>query len=202
MNEVPSGGGSQSPRDSDTENDDTLWVYLRSHPGVRHFIAGSAHTFPGRFAVVPSTELHTLLYASKGDVERMSEQSRVWISGFLCGQESTFGTFLGGAEPDPAERDVSAWKKYNETLHDTGTNYLIAALPTDVFEFEHVSAPVPWTFVAGRYWTLKNGSWVGGDFRDDYDEFWPDSICEKRGHHALAQLGESSLCEDCHQVSE
>lgn len=65
--------------------DEALWVELSScSEEPRHYLVGSAHTFPGRMlAWCPAKRRSVMI--SKSEIVACSQQSAYWIAGFLHG---------------------------------------------------------------------------------------------------------------------
>lgn len=97
--------------------DDNLWFYHKGCTG-QHFLLGNPHTFPGRlYAWCPVRERS--FYCSLQEMERMSEEARYWITGYLHGNQPE--------PPRDAEGDVDfesaayqEWVKACELFLNTG----------------------------------------------------------------------------------
>jgi hypothetical protein len=78
----------ESPHD----HDETLWVVVTDVPG-RCFLGGNAHTHLGHIHAW-SEDLGKLMTIRKDDVIDASPQARIWIQGFLTGNEPSLAEWL------------------------------------------------------------------------------------------------------------
>ena len=67
--------------------DQNLWfTCVKKCQGKKHYFYGNPHTFTGRISAwCPHKEAS--FFVSLSEVEDMSEASKWWIKGFLCGNE-------------------------------------------------------------------------------------------------------------------
>lgn len=55
----------------------------------KHYILGNAHTHVGRMQCY-CTEQNLYICASLDEMEQLSEKAKIWIDGFLCGNEPDY----------------------------------------------------------------------------------------------------------------
>jgi hypothetical protein len=180
-------------------------------PNLKWRIDGSAHTHRGHFHVCAIGEdQHRSVNVS--DVVEASPEARIWLAGFLHGQEPEFFEFMGRSEEldDAAdEADYERWSDWNDRFRALGyAPSSLGELPPPILELDHVVDPMPWAFVGGLYRVWHDGAWqvaapqptlTRSGAKEGWT--WPGTPCEERGHHSLEQLDKIMLCEDCHEVS-
>ena len=91
---------------------DSRLVFRSSHCDGDHYLVGNPHTFPGRMAMwceVSSCELSVSL----SEISSASEHARVWIDGFLAGNEPA-----PPQNDDPSEEQ--AWHRARRAFRATG----------------------------------------------------------------------------------
>lgn len=193
--------------DYDT-TDPRLWVRL-DVAGVdsqlRWLIAGNAHTHRGHFHVCSAIgNLHRSV--NHADVAEASEESRIWLEGFLHGQEPDLWVYLG-SDPDlnesAADADLIRWQHFNRAFRGTGSiPQPLETLPSARPELVGPSPP-PWCFVGGLYRVQTIDGWVAADPQPTGDGwYWPNSVCQMRDEHSMEMPSDDvSACEDCHLVS-
>lgn len=196
----------------DDRLDPDRWVRLQagatSNPDLRWLIRGNAHTFRGRFHVcAEGVDQHRTV--DLGDVAEVSPVARIWLDGFLAGQEIAMSEFLGGSEelaeaegdePEAFER----WERYNADLRHSGFAGPLDSLPPDDLALNDLPAPSPWAYVGGLYRIWVGSAWVGADPQPvsiHRGAFWPGTICAARRHCSIAWAGDYGYCEDCHHVT-
>jgi hypothetical protein len=194
--------------------DDRFWVRLgRMTPDtdLKWRIEGSAHTHRGHFHVCAIGEdEHRSVNLS--DVIEASPRALIWLAGFLHGQESHFFEFMGRSDEldDAADNDeYQRWRAWNERFRALGYSPSgLSDLPPPVPQLGGVIDPGPWAYVAGLYRVWHDGVWEVSNPQPVLNDpeamdgwTWPGTPCEARGHHSLENIGEITLCEDCHQVS-
>ena len=193
--------------------DDRIWVRLKSRwtpdPNIRWRIDGNAHTHRGHFWVSALDETVTRT-VNATDVVDASPEARLWLDGFLRGQEATLFEFMGSSEDLLARadaEDLARWQDWNTRFRATGSAPGLNHLPASVDALGLIADPQPWCYVAARYWVWGDGAWVVATPQPDEVEpvlgwAWPNTICASRGHHSLADAyGPISVCEDCHEVT-
>jgi hypothetical protein len=102
---------------SPEELDENLW--FEATCGGRDILTGNGHTFAGRMrAWCPHTRVgYNVSLREMGD---MSEQSRYFVRGFLCGTEPDSPTDTDG---DTAPADLQAWLSATARFRRTGSWY-------------------------------------------------------------------------------
>lgn len=55
----------------------------------KHYILGNAHTHPGRMQCY-CTNQDLYICTSLCEMEQLSEKAKIWINGFLCGNEPSY----------------------------------------------------------------------------------------------------------------
>jgi hypothetical protein len=146
-----------------------------------------------------------------GDIADASPEARLWIDGFLRGQEAGLLEFLG-CSPElydsHDEEDINRWMAWNDRFRRRGCAPPLHAMPQPDPVLDAVAAPRPWTYVAGRFWVWQDGAWTEADPQPEDagpgnpGQVWPGTICGQRGYHELAVCyGSATICEDCHLVS-
>jgi len=192
--------------------DDRVWVRLKPEwtpdSSIQWRIFGNAHTHRGHFHVCAvGVDLHRTVNAT--DVADASPEAKLWLAGFLCGQEADLYEFMGSsAELFDAvdEGDLTRWRDWNARFRVRGSTVPLTGLPPAAGELDALSEPQPWTHIAGRYWVCTNGAWAVAQPQpacpDDVVGWaWPDSVCASRGHHSVEEIGTVTICADCHHVS-
>lgn len=126
----------------------------------------------------------------------------------MQGQEPGLFEFLGHdrdllARAD--EADERRWHAWTRWFRAHGRAPRLAFLPPATPELEAFDDPPAWTLVGGLFRVVRDGGWVVSQpqpvtARPD-TWAWPGSVCERRGHHALIDRGEVTVCDDCHEVS-
>lgn len=192
--------------------DDRLWVRLK--PGwspeseQRWRIDGNAHTHRGHFHVCAiGLDLHRSV--NLGDVAEVSPEARIWLDGFLCGQEAGQFEFMGRSDEllDGMDAgDEARWRAWNKRFRATGIAAALPTLPAEAAELDGLDEPQPWTYIAGRYWVWSCGRWAAAEHQpapelDPPGWAWPGTTCAARRHHALSLLGPVTVCDDCHEVT-
>ena len=102
------------------EFDPNLWIKL-DHCNGEHYLIGNCHTFPGRMNAYCKKK-ETTFCVSLAEISDMSEQSRYWINGFLCGNEPEPPEEL---ENEPPENYFNSeryrnWLSQTENFRTTG----------------------------------------------------------------------------------
>jgi hypothetical protein len=194
--------------------DDRIWVRLKpgwtSDPNIRWRIEGNAHTHRGHFHVsARNGSLSRTVNAA--DVVDASPEARLWLDGFLRGQEATLLEFMGSSEDLLArvdDDDLARWQTWNARFRANGSAPGLNHLPPRVQALGRIADPVPWCHVAGRYWIWQEDAWVVASPQPDATQAvagwaWQDSICAARAHHSLSDddYGPVVVCEDCHEVT-
>ncbi|MBV9448269.1 MAG: hypothetical protein JO345_20480 [Streptosporangiaceae bacterium] len=193
--------------------DERIWVTLKPgwtpDPRLRWSIDGNAHTHRGHLHVsARRSELQMTVHA--GDIADASPEARLWIDGFLCGQEAGLFEFLGCSPrlyDSHDEEDISRWMAWNERFRHRGWAPPLHTMPRPDPALDGVAAPQPWTYVAGRFRVWQDGAWTEADpqpedaEQDNPGRVWPGTICSQRGYHELAVCyGSTTICESCHFV--
>lgn len=195
---------------------DRLWVRLgeawSADPDVRWRILGNAHTHRGRIQVQPIGTGEPYATVSLSDVVGCSAEARVWLNGFLAGQEAELSEFLGGRDPhDATPTELDRWRNWNRAWRRTGqAPALRKAPPADAVPVD-LGPPTPWAYVAGAFLVHEDARWrladpqprefdpVASPGRDGWA--WPGSICELRRHCSVRVDGAVTVCEDCHHIT-
>jgi hypothetical protein len=191
--------------------DADLWVRLRGDwtpdPQLRWMIFGNAHTHRGHFHVCSAVgDEHRTV--NLGDVVDASAQARVWLAGFLAGQEATLAEFLGMDDEllDAAdEADEERWRSWNARFREHGFAPALEVIPPRDLDLSYVAPPPPWCFVGGRYREWDDGTWRVADAQPDPAEpgfgwAWPGTVCAERRHHREEDAEPYLVCADCHHV--
>lgn len=79
-------------------------------------------------------------------------------------------------------------------------------MPPEIPALNDIDGPRPWTFVADLYRVWTGLTWAVADPQPTLADgpqgwTWPGTPCESRGHHSLEQVGDVTVCEDCHRVT-
>jgi hypothetical protein len=145
-----------------------------------------------------------------GDIAGASPEARLWLDGFLCGQEAGLFEFLGSSvellDMADDDDDVVRWKAWNAGFRRRGWAPRLQTMPSADPALDELPVPQPWVYVGGRFWVWQAGAWVVEDPQpagaDADSPGWarPGGICAQRGHHLYADFGSFSACEDCHHV--
>jgi len=99
-----------------------LWV--TRHDGERGVLHGNPHTFPGRFSVLWESTGQTHV-TSLSDLADMSPQSKVWLAGFLCGNEPEPFEVLGlDSDAELTDQDYELWRRQLHEFRQSGSIYL------------------------------------------------------------------------------
>ncbi len=143
------------------------------------------------------------------DVVEVSLDARLWLAGFLNGQEVDLFQFMGSSDElydDADEADLDRWLRWNEEFRALGYEpSAVRELPPAIAELQAIEGPKAWTYVADLYRSWRDGTWVVVEPQPILTRgrgwTWPGTACETRGHHSLEQIATVTLCEDCHQVT-
>jgi hypothetical protein len=193
--------------------DERIWVTLKPDwtpdPDLKFSILGSAHTHRGHLHVsARGRDLNPTVHP--GDIADASPEARLWLDGFLCGQEAGLLEFLGSSVEllDAADDDdVVRWKAWNAGFRRRGWAPPLETVPSADPALDELAAPQPWVYIGGRFWVWQAGAWVVEDPQptdaDADSAGWalPGGRCAQRGHHLYADFGPFSACEDCHHIS-
>jgi hypothetical protein len=178
----------------------------------RLYIVGNAHTHPGWMHVyAPSIDRGYIV--SLSEIAEMSNLARVWIAGFLAGNEPSLNDYLGCddagdlADDDP---DVLRWIEACRRFRSTGDlPPLYIVDPTGLcrrtpgcrlcpFGIRQASKCGPGT-ANGEEWSLA-------DPQPDlvWNSFLAGTFCDQRGWHADAEPipPAHAVCADCGFVTE
>lgn len=195
--------------------DERLWVRLRPEwaqpldESTRWVICGNAHTHRGHFYVAALGD-NASRTVRLDDVIDASEEARLWLDGFLAGQEPSRYEFMG-ADDDLYEAADAADDQRYEALRvhfrRTGWAPRLGQPPPVAPAASDVGPPQPWCWTAGLFRVLASDGWRPADPQPSCESwnvgFWPDTICADRSFHRLSVLDEHSgllLCEDCHLI--
>jgi hypothetical protein len=194
--------------------DDRIWVRLKHgwtpDPAIRWRIEGNAHTHRGHFHVsAQDVELTRTVNAT--DVLDASLEGRLWLDGFLSGQEATLFEFMGSSEDllDRADNDdLARWQDWNTQFRRSGSAPALNRLPPSTEALQLIADPTPWCYVAGRYWIWQDNTWTVAAPQPNGGEgfagwAWPNTVCDSRRHHSFddEHYGPVAVCEDCHEVT-
>lgn len=199
----------------DLVGSDRMWVRLgeawSGDPTLRWRIVGNGHTHRGRITVEPIGTSDPPVNISLGDVVDCSAEAKIWLNGFLAGQEAELNEFLGREVDQVSALEIERWQDWNASWRRTGHAPSLQRQPAAVEVPENLGPPLPWIYIAGDYRVCENGAWrPAAPQPAPYASFvspardgwaWPGSLCEARRHHALVAYGELSVCDDCHHVS-
>ena len=194
-------------------SDERIWVTLKADwtpdPDLKFSILGSAHTHRGHLHVsARGRDLQPTVHP--GDIADASPEARLWLDGFLCGQEAGLFEFLGRSVEllDMADDgDFDRSEAWNAAFRRRGWAPRLQTMPSADPVLDELAVPQPWVYVGGRFWVWDAGTWVVEDPQpagaDADSPGWarPGSLCAQRGHHLDADFGLFSACEDCHHVS-
>ncbi len=195
-------------------DDDRLWVRLKPgwtpDPDWKWRIFGSAQTYAGHFHVcaIGHDEQHRSVNVA--DVAEFAPAARLWLSGFLAGQEITQFQFMGSSVElldTMTEADEDRWRAWNVAFRRRGYELSLDELPeVDEPALATAHDPPAWAFIAGQFWTYSETGWAPADpqpapFSGDQPARWPGTVCVERGHHDMdLEVGEVVLRIDCHAV--
>jgi hypothetical protein len=193
--------------------DERVWVTLKPEltpdPDLRWSIEGSAHTHRGHLHVsARGGSLQATVHP--GDIATASPEARLWIDGFLCGQEAGLFEFLGRSleqYDNHDDDDIARWLAWNERFRRRGWAPPLWPMPAADPVLDDLSGPQPWAYAGGRFWVWQDSAWIVADPQpqdpapDNPGQAWPGTMCVQRGHHLLASLGAISACEDCNYVN-
>lgn len=76
--------------------------------GVKHYIVGNPHTFHGRMLVWCPIQ-DSFLCRSLSEMKNLTEAGKIWVDGFLCGNEPSY-PYNKKNELNP-RREVAHYKK-------------------------------------------------------------------------------------------
>jgi hypothetical protein len=126
-------------------------------PDIRWPIEGNAHTHRGHFHV-SARDGGLSRTVNAADVVDASPEARLWLDGFLRGQEATLFEFMGSSE-DLLDRvdddDLARWQTWNARFRTNGSAPGLNHLPPPVEALGRIDNPAPWCHVAGRYWIWR-----------------------------------------------
>jgi hypothetical protein len=189
--------------------DPELWVDLNrvgSDPTPRWLVAGNAHTHPGRFHVC-SVEGDLHREASLTDVMEASPLARMWLDGFLHGQEPDFADFMGADDAlieHADDADYDRWLAHTAQFRLRGEGVVNKMPPADA-ALSDLGHPAPWCFAAGQFRTWNGVEWATAEPQPDSNAstpaFWPGSVCARLGKHSLVGANNFDYCERCHNIS-
>jgi hypothetical protein len=115
--------GAMSDRDpNELQVDEALWFVspCRASGGNdRHFLVANPHTHRGRMSAWCRTGKRAFA-VSKGEMLECSDAARVWIAGFLTGNEPEPPTNADGDALHPDEPAMIRWYREIELFHETG----------------------------------------------------------------------------------
>jgi hypothetical protein len=187
--------------------DPELWIEVEGFDG-RCYLLGNSHTHQGRM-LAWIEHLGVVASVSKYEITDSSESARLWVEGFLHGNEPDPATFLGIdevavgllADDDPATR---RWRTALSEFHRSGTMPALVPVPTIPFPDDAGLKPVPWTWAGGQVWNWKDRSWMVADPQPLLDGgLLAGSECAARGFHEMDEFGERHLtCRVCGETAE
>lgn len=195
------------------EYDDRLWFTLDHECAGRHYVLGSATTFPGRIMGWCEARQCSFFF-SKGELLECSEFTAVWIRGFLA----------GSVPCKPEEVDESEWEAQVLRFFETGDwsdeRQRLTALSDDIelarrggVQFrvmERAGRHQPWTPVSGTSEDLEaalsiaaaHHAWRVGVLTLDGFIYWTSDVPDVRNSSILQRmtgqlrLGDSKRNED------
>ncbi|HEU5266216.1 MAG TPA: hypothetical protein VFU35_05925 [Jatrophihabitans sp.] len=143
-----------------------------------------------------------------GDVAEVSPKARVWLAGFLAGQEAGFAEFMGwddGLIDAATDADYERWQAWNARFRVEGSAPRLESMPPADLDLSYVEEPPPWCFVGGLYREWRDGVWrVGGEQPAPEDPAFgwarPGTVCAERGHHREEDCEPYLVCGACHHV--
>jgi hypothetical protein len=109
----------------DLVGSDRMWVRLgeawSGNPTLRWRIVGNGHTHRGRIAVEPIGTSDPPVNISLGDVVDCSAEAKIWLNGFLAGQEAGLNEFLGREVDQVSASEIERWQDWNASWRRTVT---------------------------------------------------------------------------------
>ncbi|WP_375504758.1 hypothetical protein [uncultured Jatrophihabitans sp.] len=170
------------------------------------YIDGNVHTHRGRFGVW-YPEMRDGLATSLDEVESMTDEASIWITGFLEGDSPDLYDYLG-ADVDETPEELARWQAFCARFVQTGVWPALNARPTQPVPISdagriHMKLEgwIPWSYVGERVWVQRADAWVEADPQPDVDAwgFLHDSTCQHQGwHENLDDLpAEWEICVDC-----
>jgi hypothetical protein len=168
------------------------------------YLGANPHTVPGRFLAWDS-DSRSSVTLSKSDVTSASQESWIWIEGYLNGNVPG-PNFL---YPDELlEQDGQRWEKWHSAVTDflifgqwnAGHWYHLAP-----FEGLYPLDAPPIAFRSGEIWSWDGREWMLGMPQPEHDgRFVAGTICAiRQSHDAQARIvGDQMICESCGLVTQ
>ena len=148
--------------------DERIWVRLGPQrtpdPDLRWLIEGSAHTHRGHLHV-SAQDGSLAATVHPGDITDASPEARLWIDGFLRGQEAGLFEFLGRSldlYDNHDDGDVARWLAWNQRFRRHGWAPPLWPVPAADPALNGLSGPQPWSYSGGRFWVWRD-AWVVAD---------------------------------------
>jgi hypothetical protein len=174
------------------------------------YLDGNVHTFRGRFTVW-YPDLGDGLATSLSEIESMTEEARIWITGYLAGSEPPMTEYLGIDDDDDAtEEEFQRWTAFCRRFRETGYCPPLDRRPggeLKISDDERAEILVdPWRpkVIAGeRVWVPSGSTWAQADPQPEIaNGQLVDTLCARREHHDLMDLASGwTVCLDCDQVT-
>lgn len=197
--------------------DERLWVrmdaaHARPHPAsTLWMIMGSCHTHRGHFQVV-AEGTDDWRSVNLPDIAEASDAAKIWLDGFLAGQEPNFDEFMADERlrEDADTEDELRFDAYNADFRRTGVaprlNPLPPLTPALTAAVLGLGAPQPWCWAAGLYRVVAHSGWEPADPQpvgvSGNAGFWPGTSCAGRRFHKYDERAGLYLCVDCHLVDD
>jgi len=183
-----------------------LWIVVEGSPD-RAYLLGNSHTSPGRMYACWTDEGDGFSI-SKNEIVDASNLAKVWIDGFLAGNEPTLSEFLGVSnelassllDDDPA---VDRWRKSLKRFRVSGTASPQVCRPSVPFPDVFVPIERPWIAAGEEIFVWTRGeNWKPADPQPtelpDNWNFKSGSICEEEAQHEADFVEPSHLyCTRC-----
>lgn len=174
------------------------------------YIDGNVHTYRGRFGVW-YPERQSGFATSLSEVEDMTEQARMWITGYLAGSEPPIAECLGiDADEDETEEEAQRWAAFCVRFRGTGNCPPLNRRPRrrlDITAEERAEIVIdPWQpkAIAGeRVWVPQGDTWVEAEPQPELSSGQlTDTACSRRGHHNIMGIVSGwNVCLDCDEVT-
>ena len=101
--------------------DPALWIRCRRTDGRDYLVERNPHTFPGRMgAFCPHSEEHPDYNVSIGEAQECSPEARLWMRGFVAGNEPDAPLDSCGYELDESDPKVQAWDEARQGYLESG----------------------------------------------------------------------------------
>ena len=182
--------------------DPRLWI--RTNVGCLDYLYDAARTRPGRMEAYCPDE-HQSYAVCKHEILAMSEESAMWVDGFLAGNappiDVMFGPSIYGEDVDFDDPRWGRWRRAIASFRADGR-----WLPKPWFDLPDLPsdmsfAVAPCALIADEYWMWEHGHWQ----QQPPPPLIPghllvDTICYQRRHHDTdyeSPVGDVVTCHDC-----